>query len=390
MPLGMVQDMGKLSELFAATRAVQALPPIVPEGTTDVVSPWAPSDYLGTVEWSEDLPSLDALPLSRHSAMQIAALARSRNVITGAIARFPIVAMRGTNPLGDQPLLTSQPEVGRPRSVTMTWLVDALFFYGRAWTIAAERDSAGRPSRLQWVPEWFAEVDAYGQLTAAFGKPVQAADVVRFDGPHEGVLNFGSAVLREAQDVEASARNASANPVPSIELHQTGGEPLTTTEIDALTSRWERARRRKGGGVAYTNESIETRVHGQAAEQLLIDGRNIAALNIARISGLPAWAVDAVVSGSSLTYSNTPSRSRELIDYGLSPYLNAIESRLSMDDLLPRGTWARFDTSDLLRGDFKAQMEGYQIAIAAGIYTAEECRAMQNGSPLEEASAVSA
>lgn len=378
-----------LRQILAANRAYQQLPPLAPGLSSDLAwgSPFADSGALDHLWWDADLPAFSTLPMSRAQAMTLAPVAKIRHTLSGSIGRFPLVAMTGSEPTARQPWITKQPEIGRPRVTTITWTVDALLFWGRAWFLAAERDTDGRPRRLQWVPEWNADTDADGRLVSAFGKSVNQADVYRIDGPHEGLLNFGNQTLREAMETDRAARNASANPVPSIELHQTGGEPMTKTQIDELTARWNAARSRPGGGVAYTNQSIETKTHGQAAEQLLIDARNTAALNIARAAGMPAWSVDANVPGSSLNYSNAPSRSRELIDYGLTPYMNAIESRLSMDDILPAGQWCRFDTTDLLRGDFAARMAAYKDAIEAGIFTAEQCAAMEKGTALEESSA---
>ena len=98
---------------------------------------------------------------------------------------------------------------------------------------------------------------------------------------------------------------------------------------------------------------------------------------------VPAWVVDAPIEGNSLTYSNIESRTRELIDYGLAPYLSAIEDRLSLDDVLPRGQWARFDTTLITRGDLKTRAEAYSAAQQAGILTADECKTFETGRPAE-------
>ena len=58
--------------------------------------------------------------------------------------------------------------------------------------------------------------------------------------------------------------------------------------------------------------------------------------------------VDAVQSGSSLSYSNVESRLHELITFGISPMMDAIAARLSMDDIVPRGTSVNFDTSAIM------------------------------------------
>lgn len=371
--------------MTAARRAAQARQPVPNAATSGGVrSPWA----TGILEPFEPDPTLAYLfaggHVDRAAAMSVAAVAKGRHLIASTIGRFPLVAMNGAEPAPRPPAWIQQPELGRPRYITLLWTVDALIFYGRAFWRITDRLVDNRAARFEWVPEWSAETDMYGNLTSAFGEPVGPGDSIRIDGPHEGILNFASDRIVEAIAIDAAASKASDNPVPSVELHQTGGDPLSQTDIAKLVGSWERAR--KQSGVGYTNESVELIPHGIAPEQLLIDGRNAVALNIARAMGIPAWAIDAVVNGSSLNYSNTPSRSRELIDYGLTPYMSAIEGRLSLDDVLAAGTWARFDTTDLLRGDFKARMDGYEVAIRAGVYTAEECRRMETGTALEEGS----
>lgn len=124
-------------------------------------------------------------------------------------------------------------------------------------------------------------------------------------------------------------------------------------------------------------------MHGQQPEQLLIAARNAANLDIARCLNLPAWAVDGEVGGSSLTYQNVPSRSRELIDYTLAGYMEAITSRLSLDDVLAQGTWAAMSTDVLTDGDFGDRMTAYKAARDADVYTSEELRQREAGVPIE-------
>ena len=376
--------MGRISFITAAARrAEQARQPVPGTAVGSFRSPWA----TGTLESFEPDPTTAAIlaggyPIDRAAAMSVAAVAKGRHLIAASIGRFPLVAMVGTDPAPRPPGWVAQPEAGRPRNTSILWTVDALIFYGRAfWRITERYADDNRPARFEWVPEWAARTDQYGALISAWNEAVAPGASIRIDGPHEGILNFAAPRIHEALEIDRAAAHASNNPVPSIELHQTAGDPLTSTEIADLVGNWRRAR--EAHGVGYTNQSVQLIPHGIAPEQLLIDGRNAVALNIARAMGIPAWAIDATVQGSSLNYSNAPSRSRELIDYGLTPYMSAIEGRLSMDDVLPAGTWARFDTTDLLRGDFKERMDAYEVAIRAGVYTAEECRRMETGTALE-------
>ena len=64
--------------------------------------------------------------------------------------------------------------------------------------------------------------------------------------------------------------------------------------------------------------------------------------------------------------------------------MDAIAGRLSLDDVLPRGQWCKFDTSQILQGSFSDRMTAYKTAIDAGIYTPEDVRQLEAGNTLEE------
>lgn len=355
-----------------------------------IASPFATPVELGGVVIPDLLVELfgadaDRLPLSRELAMTVPAVARARNVLAPTAGRLPLRVYRGATEVTERTCL-DQPETvaARPRFVTILWTLDQMLFHGRAWWIVVERYAdTGAPRSFEWVPEWNAKVEN-GQLVATQDgrhPRIDAADVVRIDAPHEGILNYGSDAIRQALRLDRAALRIADNPVPAIELHQTTPDQMDKDEKDALIAAWIKARRQTG--VGYTNAAIETKVHGLNPEQLIIEGRKFAALQVARMIGVPAWVVDVGVEGSSLTYSNVPSRSRELVDYALTPYLAAIESRLSMDDVLPRGQWCRFDLDDLLRGDFGDRMTAYKTAVDSGVYTPDELRAREDGQPAE-------
>ena len=351
----------------------------------EAASPWADRSALEQVTWAHLLGvDADGLPPTRSQAMSVDALAKGRTMICSSIARLPLIPMKDADPATEVPQIIEQPEEGRSRFHTLLWTIDALIWYGVAWWVVTDRaapSDGGRPRRVMWVPQWRADVDEDGALVRAFDQPVSPADVIRFDGIHEGVLRFGAERIQSALRLDRSALRASDNPVPDVELHQTSGTPLTPDEARALVRAYAEQRRRVG--VSYTNQSVETRVHGAQVENLLIDGRRAAALTAARLLCLPAWAVDATVEGQSMTYTNVPSRARELIDYTLAPLMECVTSRLSMDDIMPRGAWCRFDTDPLLHADFGDRMASYKTALEAGVYTIDELRKRENGTPLE-------
>lgn len=365
--------MGIIAKLF---------PPVVVEHG---VKSWETSSNQLTKLTMQDLYGLDTsgiADLSRAQAMQIASVAKIRNRICAKIGKFPIQVRKGNKPYEYTPNWATNLEAGRARFVSVSWLVDSLIFWGRAWLVVTERGAGNVPQRFQFVPIWQAG-EKNGRLVSAFGKQVDPNDAIRIEAHHEGLLYYGQDVLKRAAMIEAAAQRAAGNPVPSIDLHQTGGAQLSNEEIDQLISRWASARAGKNGGVGYTNETIEAKAMGQAPEQLLIDGRNLAAVDVARAMGAPAWSIDASTNGSNITYGNIESRSRELVEDTLEPYMEAITGRLSLDDVLPRGVWASMDASNLLRESYSSRMNGHKAAIDADIYTVEEVRQMESGIPLE-------
>lgn len=337
-----------------------------------------------------DLYGLDTdgiADLTRAEAMQIPSVAKIRNRVCAKLGGFPIVVMKGPMLYDARVAWAQSIEAKRTNLVTLSWVTDALIFYGRSFLLIEEKYANGYPRYFKFVPEWQAKVDTAGRLIEAWGKPVAPDGYIRIDAHHEGLLHYGQSALKVSAAVALAAARAADNPVPSIELHQKGGAQLDKEQIDSMISRWVASRRGKNGGVAYTSEAIETKVHGQAAEQLLINAQNLSDINLARAMGAPAWMIDATTNGSSITYGNVNSRSRELVEDTLQPYIDAIMQRFSLDDVLAAGVWARMDSSDLLKDSYATRMTGHKTAIDAGIYDAEEIRKMEMGIPLERAEA---
>lgn len=311
-------------------------------------SPWGTTD-LAQVVWA-DLLDADLLPVSRASAMAVPAMARARHLIAGSIASCPLEHIVGADQVltpPDAATWTYRTDGLVPPWHRMLWTVDDLIFTG--WSLwAVDRDAAGHVTDADRVPTelWSWAADGRGVLVDS--KPVPADKVVLIPGPHEGVVNFGSRTLRAAARMEDAAARHAANPVPSIELHQEAdtGE-LTQTEVSDLVAAWVAARASDSGAVAFTPYGIKANVLGAVPEQLLLGGRNAAAVDVARLVSAPAASVDATNAGASLTYETTQGRNGQLLDYGVALYLGAIQARLSQDDVLPRGHRVAFDTSNL-------------------------------------------
>ena len=281
------------------------------------------------------------MPLTREEALRVPVVARARGLICNTIARLPMAVHNTAGPLATQPTWLDRSDGALPPWKRTALVVEDLLFHGWA-LLQVERGADSWPSRVEYVPYTRWEFDGDDRVTID-GQRARPGSVALIPGPHEGVLTFGAQAIRAAADLAATAARAAATPIPNIELHDTGTRPLTDEQIKKLVSDWVAARQGKNGGVAYTNASIELRAHGSQSADLLVAGRNAAAVDVARVMGVPAALLDATAASASLTYETTAGRNAEFVEYGLAPYLSAICARLGMDDMTPRGNHVDID-----------------------------------------------
>ncbi len=309
-----------------------------------VASPWAgPSPLAGIVaDW--DIPEG---ALTREEAMSVPAVARCRHLIAGTIGLLPMTLHAGDRELPSPPWMDRTDGAMSPYH-RMLWTIDDLIFYG--WSVwSVERGAEDAVLTMTRVPpdQWSFGQAPTGQTVVMLGdRPAEPGKVCLIPGPHEGLVVYGRRCVRHASLLVDAADRAAETPVPNVELHQTTDAPMSQDQILALVDQWAKARRGVNGGVAYTNSAVEARFHGQTNGQLLIEGRNAAAVDIARAMGIPASMIDATTATASLTYETTTGRNGEFLTYGLSPYMASVSARLGMDDIVPRGQSVRWDLSD--------------------------------------------
>ena len=300
-----------------------------------------------------------SVPLGRAAAMRVPAMARARNLTAGTVAPLPLQALRGADVADPQPywmfgtdgqLGDLTPAQRRKWSVTpqgpyhrMAWTVDDLLFYGESLWLVTQRLATGFPSRMVRVPfdQWSVED---GVVVDTDMDPFPAADLVWIPGAVEGLLSFGAGTLQMAYDLERNARDVAMRPL-RLEAHQTSAAELTPGERADIVSEIKAAMA-ANDGVLFTNNAVELVEHRVDSDALQLGARNASALDVARIANMPAMMLDATAQGASLEYQTMTGRNQQWLDYGLALFMDPVEARLSMDDVLPAGQRSAFDTAD--------------------------------------------
>jgi len=326
-------------------------------------------------------------PVSRRAAMTVPAVARARNIIAGTIAALEMSTyLEATEAeIPNRPVI-KQPDPSLARGTTVVWTIDDLLFYGQAhWQVLAVSTEDGRVTQARRIDPLRVNTrtDATGQMIIAYtvdGQVVPMKGVgslITFWGPDEGILNRASRTINAAIELEAAALRMAQEPIPAMVLRNEGMN-LPADQKEALLTAFKSARRTRS--TAYVEGPINLEVVGlDSAQMQLTEARAYTASEIARVMNIPAWYINAESATS--TYSNVSAERRSLLDFSLRPYLDSFESRLSMDDITPRGQYVEVEMDDFLRGNPTERVDVIVKLLDAGIINIDEARAMEDLAP---------
>ena len=308
-----------------------------------IVSPWA-TGQLSQVVWS-DIFGVEANIISRKEAMTIPAVAKARQILVSTIAKYPLVALDGADDVTASHAWLQATDGEVSPWHRMAWTIDDLIFFG--WSLwGVERDANGEIVKADRCPIERWKIDPDGAIRID-DVVAEEGSVILIPAPFEGLLAVGSRTLKGGAKLEASWVGKATNPIPAIELHATTDDPLEYDEVTALVQAWADARADVNGAIAFTPQNIEARAHGNAEPSLLIEGRNFLRIDVGAFLGIPAALMDASLSTASLTYSTQEGQRNEFADFTLPYWLEPIQQRLSLDDVVPSGQRVRFDLTDL-------------------------------------------
>jgi HK97 family phage portal protein len=323
---------------------------------------------------------------NRHDAMSVPAVARARNLIAGTIASMPLemfvqdIASQEIRQVPPLPWV-QQPQVDIPRMTTLAYTVDSLWFYGRAyWLVTEVYQEDGRPRRFRWVDPLDITFDVdlnTGLVTRYYYRlnPVPVSGVgslVVFTSIDEGLLVRAGQTIQTCVELERAALDFARNPSPSVTLKNTGVD-LPADQVQNLLDRWRESRRQSGGAVAYLSAALELDSVGFSPKDLaMVEAREFQVAEVARATNIPPALLGANIG--SMTYQNVQAERRSLVDLALQPYMSAIEQRLSMDDVTPRGTTLMFQPNDFLRATPIEEAQLLSVLLDREVITIDEAR----------------
>lgn len=319
--------------------------------TIGVQSPYAPPADFAPFALAEVLGDLNALSIvDRATALRVPGVKRAHGIHTSIAGGLNFYLMNGDARVAEQPAWLTSSNSGMSPYLRNKGVVSDLFM--RGW--ACLGFNADMTDCIH-VPEGFWGVNDNGDLAIDERMPAEyRAKPIAIDLGYgeSGILVDGVDSIRAARAIDRAWIDRVENPIPATDLHITDPQydQLTKREKRRIVDEWNANRKRGGGSTAITQSFLEVKALGQVSPDLYEKGRNAVRLDIANHAAVPASIIEGSKDsgGSDIEYSNDATTRNELYDFGTKVFVQAIEARLSLDDVCAPGLSIRADLSNLM------------------------------------------
>lgn len=354
-----------------------------------------PPEITGALRLMEIAPRV-----TRREALQVPAVMSGRNRICSTLAGLPLKMHGPDRAVRDWPLF-AQPDPDMPPSVTWALTYEDLLFEAVAWWQVEARNAAGWPTEIRHVPTtsvspqpfpWRGPADVVTpdlqipeNPTGVYvdGVFVPNRDIIRFDSPNPPLLVHAARAIRTCLRLDTTAGRYANEPVGIGYFHadDSGVDPFEDEDdpraaVQSFLTDWAAARRTHAWGWIPPGVKLGDEVGFSPKDLQLADARQHAVLEIAR--ALVMDPEDLGVSTTSRTYQNREDRLRDFLTITLGPYISAVQDRLSMKDVTPRGSYARISPDGLLRSDLLTRLSAYKLGREVGVYDAERIAELED------------
>ena len=311
---------------------------------------------------------------ARAEAMTLSVVSRSRDLLASVIGCMPLHMHReqfddATGEMEEIPLAPRswlrQPDPSVTFTFLMAFTLDDLLFYGRAFWFCLERGADGFPTKFtrlpagsvttldQAGPVWFGP----SKEIMFAGNTLDAKDVIQFLSPIQGIVYSSAQTIATAIKIEASRYTSARSSLPAGVLRQVGGEPLSAQELSEIGAAFQQAR--LTNQTAVLNEFLTYEASNATPDKMLmIESSQSSNLALANLCGVPPYLVG--IATGSYAYSSSEQSRADLYIFGVKNYAECISSTLSMNNVLPRGTYVKFDAESYLAENYAADYKENQ------------------------------
>jgi HK97 family phage portal protein len=209
--------------------------------------------------------------------------------------------------------------------------------------------------------------------------PISMNDIVTIQGLDEGVLERAGRTIQSAIDINKAAAISSATPMSSGILKNMGAD-LPPAEVSGLLAAWKRSR--QNNSTAYLTSTLEYQpTQFSPKEMMYAEAIQGLSTELARAMNVPAYLLSSEMN-QSMTYSNIQDERKQFYAMSIEPYIQAIQSRLSMDDISTAGHEVRFAVFDtFLKQDPMTELAVIEKLLSLGLITTEQAMEMTDLSP---------
>lgn len=322
------------------------------------LSPFSPQDVLTEITVKDLWPEHDtSKTMTVETALRIGPVKRSYELVCGVLARMPWRLYDENGEVAEQPrwLVTSDTGIA-PRNLRYGVYGD-LFLHGWA-VIGFKLGADGQPIDALHIPRgWWSVNQQNGQIDvdqAVAPAYRQRVIAIPLGYNSNGLMVDGIDALRDARAIGFAYRDRIENPIALTMLTVAAEQwnQWSKEEREEFRQYFMKARSSAGGATGMKPSWVDVDTSGQLPTDLFESGRNANRLDIANHAGIPAALLEGSKQsgGGDIHYSTEAggAQRNELWDFGLSKFADAVEARLSLDDVCAPGQSIKVDASAYL------------------------------------------
>ncbi len=305
---------------------------------------------------------------ARNRAVSVPAISRALSLFKSVIGAMPLKMYNEVwNELEEEMTKVylaprswlRRPDPTVPYQFLMSWTLDDLVMFGRSFWYITARTADGYPASFTRLPSGsITTPDQVGPVWFGPSKQIyfnggelDPVNVVQFLSPIQGLIYSAPGAIETALKIEAARNRNASSSIPAGILKQTDGEPLSAQELTDIAAQFNAAR--ATNQTAALNQYLNYEPTTMTPDKmLLIESANYSALEAARLANVPPYLVG--VSTGSYSYQSAQQARADLYIFGVKLYAEAIAATLSMDNVLPRGTFVEFDSQNYLSEEYMA------------------------------------